>query len=596
VNKLSFIAFLLFVTVTATAQVIPAGKQVLWAGAGIPTTNPVIANEINVTGFGAYGDSVHDDATAIASAIASLAGHAGIVFFPPGKYLIRSTVTLPDSVILRGDCHDPAMLVFNLGGAAVNCIDAQADQADTFRNILEGFSKDTTVIRVASAAGFSAGDYAEIEETNGAWDAVPISWAENCVGQIVRITAISGSYLTFEHPLRITYTPSLMPRIRKWVPRVFVGIEDMKIIRADTVMPTSGYQISFRNAMNCWIKGVESSQSAGAHVSLDACTDITIDGCYFHDAYAYDGASTRGYGVTMIQHTGQCLVENNVFDHLRHAIIVKQGANGNVAGYNYVVNGYWTEVPNDAGADLVCHGHYSFANLFESNIVNTIVVDSTWGPTGPFTTFYRNHAALYGIIMVPGASVLSDSLNWVGNETTNSTPYHGLFLMAGTNHYVYGNSILGTITPAGTTALSDTSYYRTSFTDIFSAGSFPPAIGPPNVPGSGIIPAKQRYMGGGKITFSSAPPCASTSVAEKATDENISVYPNPAANFITVARAGSKSARYSICNVLGTAVAEGELAENAGVIDVSKLPNGVYFLKVIGVATGADTKFIVAGK
>ncbi len=410
--------------------------------------------------FGAHGDSIHDDASAIASAIASLSGHAGIVYFPYGKYLIKSTLNIPDSVILRGDCSDSAQLVFNLGGSAIDCIDAQVNVSTTFQNIISGFSKDTTVIIVASTSGFNVGDYAEIEETNGPWNTVPVSWAVNCVGQIVHITAINGNKLTFENPLRIKYTPSLTPQIRKWIPRTFVGVEDLNITRIDTGLPIGGYQISFQNARNCWVKGVESSHSVGAHVSMDVCSEITVSGCYFHDAYAYDGSDTRGYGVLMIQHTGQCLVENNVFKHLRHSVIVKQGANGNVAGYNFCTDEYRVEFPTDAGADLTGHGHYSFANLFEGNIVNTIMIDSTWGPTGPYTTFYRNRAALYGIIMTPGASVLSDTLNWVGNETTDNSLFHGLFLMAGINHYEYGNNILGTITPPATTNLTDTSYYR----------------------------------------------------------------------------------------------------------------------------------------
>ena len=597
VKNIFLIVFVLFIARAATAQVLPLDRQVLWAGAGTPSTNPVIVNEVKVMSFGAYGDSTHDDAMAIANAIASLAGHAGVVFFPPGKYLIRSTVTIPDSVILRGDCNDSAELVFDLGGASIDCIDVQANVTDTFQSILAGFSKDTTVIRVANTAGFSIGDYAEIVETNGAWDAVPIWWATNCVGQIVHITAITGDYLTFENPLRITYSPLLMPRIRKWIPRVFVGIEDMKITRADTIAPASGYQVSFRNAMNCWVKGVESTNSAGAHVSMDACTGITVSGCYFHDAYAYDGTSTRGYGVMMIQHTGQCLVENNVFDHLRHAVMVKQGANGNVVGYNYAVNGYRVELPNDAGADLVCHGHYPFANLFESNSVNNIMVDSTWGPTGPYTTFYRNHAALYGIIMTPGASVLSDSLNWVGNETTNGTTLHGFFLLAGTNHYEYGNNILGAIVPAGTTSLTDTSYYREIFTDIFSSASFLPAIGLPNAPGSGNIPARQRYLAGGKITVSSSPPCATSRIPENGGAESVRIYPNPATSFITVSGTDDRHpGRYSICNALGDRVIEGDFVGSSYSINVSKLINGVYFLKILQGNCITDGKFVVMGK
>ncbi len=595
-KKITLLTFAILISLIATSQVIPANKQVKWSGAGAPTNNPVITNEVNVMNFGAYGDSIHDDASAIAIAIGSLSGHAGIVYFPPGKYLIKSTINLPDSVILRGDCSDSAHLVFNMGGSAIDCIDAQVSESGLFQNIISGFSKDTNVIVVASTAGFTVGDYAEIQETNGKWNTVPISWALNCVGQIVHITAINGNKLTFENPLRIAYTPSLTPQIRKWIPRKFVGIEDLNITRTDATMPSSGYQISFANARNCWVKGVESSHSVGAHVSMDVCSEITVSGCYFHDAYAYDGTSTRGYGVMLIQHTGQCLVENNVFNHLRHCVIVKQGANGNVAGYNYSINEYRVEFPTDAGADYTCHGHYSFANLFEGNIGNTIMVDSTWGPTGPYTTFYRNRAALYGILMTPGASVLSDSLNWVGNETTNSSFLHGLFILAGTNHYEYGNNILGAITPTGTNSLVDTSYYRTMFTDIFTASPYPPTVGPPIALGTGTNPAMQRYVANGKMTVSANPPCAiSTGVSALVADGDMIIYPNPASDKIFVRLNSTAISTLEISSIDGrvlyknTITPENKLTE----INIAGFSAGVYFIRIDNASKASVKKLVI---
>ncbi len=594
-KKLFVFLSAIIITAISAAQVIPANKQVKWSGAGAPTNNPVITNEVNVMSFGAYGDSIHDDASAIASAISSLSGHAGIVYFPPGKYLIKSTVNLPDSVILRGDCNDSAQLVFNMGGSAIDCIDAQASVTNPFQNIISGFAKDTTVIVVASTAGFNVGDYAEIQETNGKWNTVPVSWAVNCVGQIIHITAINGNKITFENPLRIAYTPSLTPQIRKWVPRTFVGIEDLNITRTDATMPASGYQISFQNARNCWVKGVESSHSVGAHVSMDVCSEITITGCYFHDAYAYDGTSTRGYGVMMIQHTGQCLVEDNVFNHLRHSVIVKQGANGNVAGYNYAINEYRVEFPTDAGADYTCHGHYSFSNLFEGNIGNTIMVDSTWGPTGPYTTFYRNRAALYGILMTPGASVLSDTLNWVGNETTDNSLFHGLFFMAGINHYEYGNNILGTITPVGTNSLVDTSYYRTTFTDIFSSSPYPPTVGPPIALGTGTIPAMQRYVANGKMTVSPNPPCKTTTVVnEIATNGDMLIYPNPASDKIFIKLNTTAISNVEIFSMDGRVLYKNSIQSNRNLaeINIAGFSTGVYFVRIDN-ASGAMVKKLV---
>ncbi len=582
-KSLSLIVITFVLATFSIAQTIPASKRVQWSPVGMFSNNPVITTELNVMNFGAHGDSINDDAHAIDSAMNSLNGHAGIIYFPHGNYLIKSTLNLPDSVILRGDCYDSARLIFNLNGANIDCIDAQVNQTDTFQNIVAGFTIDTTYIVLDSTTGFNVGDYAEISETNGAWNTVPATWAVDCVGQIIHITAISGDTIHFTNPLRINYTPSLHPQIRKWTPRKFVGIEDLRMTRADTGLPAGGYMMNFYNAINCWVKGVESYHSCGAHVALNVSTNITVSGCYFHDAYAYDGTNTRGYGVMMIQHTGQCLVENNVFNHLRHAVIVKQGANGNVAGYNYAINEYRVENPTDAGADLVCHGHYSFANLFESNIVNNIMIDSTWGPTGPYTTFFRNRAVLYGILMTPGASVLSDSLNFVGNETTDNAFLHGLYYLAGTNHFQWGNNILGTITPANTTPLPDTSYYRTSFTDLFPTTPYPPTIGIPNTLNTGTIPAMQRYVAAGRMTVSPNAPCVLTGIPSINSTEKVLIYPNPAADNFFVMLNNNGSSTLEIITLDGRMISSVSIPKDQHLteINTADFPQGIYFIKVI---------------
>ncbi len=581
--KTVYLILIAFVCATiATAQTIPTTKRVLWSNAGSFQNNPVITTQLNVMNFGAHADSVTDDAHAIDSAITSLNGHAGILYFPPGNYLVKSTLNLPDSIILRGNCYDSAHLVFSLNGGAIDCIDAQTNQTGVFRNIISGYQKESITIVLDSTTGFAVGDYCEIQETNGTWNTVPINWAVNCVGQLIHIIGINGNTLTFENPLRITYSSSLVPKIRKWTPRVFVGIEDLSITRVDAGLPSTGYAINFYNALNCWVKGVESSHSVGAHVTLNVSSNITVSGCYFHDAFAYDGSGTRGYGVMMIQHTGQCLIENNVFNHLRHSIIVKQGANGNVAGYNYAANGYRTEFPTDAGADLCAHGHYSFANLFEGNIVNNIMIDSTWGPTGPYTTFYRNRAAGYGVIMTPGPSVTSDSLNFLGNETTNSAIFHGLYSLAGTNHLQYGNNILGVITPSST-VVTDTSYYRTSFADFFNAAPYPPTVGMPNVPNSGTNPAMHRVIAGGRITVSPNPPCITTEIPALNTADEIFVYPNPASTNIFIKWNAFTPSYLEIIGLDGRKIYSTNVAAGKSLIEISTatISQGIYFLRIL---------------
>jgi hypothetical protein len=258
-----------------------------------------------------------------------------------------------------------------------------------------------------------------------------------------------------------------------------------------------------------------------------------------------------------------------------------------VAGYNYAINEYRVEFPTNAGADLVCHGHYSFANIFEGNIVNTVMVDSTWGPTGPYTTFFRNRAVLYGFIMTSGASVLSDSLNFVGNESLL-----GIYFFSGINQFLYGNDSLGVIIPTGTDSLPDTSYYRSTFTDFFHPSPYPPTIGIPNTLDSGTIPAMQRYSSGGRITVSPNPPCIYSDIPTINSSEKLLIYPNPASNNFFVKMNNSSNARLDLFDLEGRILFSNSIPSGNRIteINTSDLSPGIYFLRM------ADDKDVVVKK
>lgn len=68
------------------------------------SSGPVlIAEARNVVSFGARGDGNTDDTTAFQRALdaAHLAG-GGTVYAPPGRYLFRGTLDVPEGVSLRG--------------------------------------------------------------------------------------------------------------------------------------------------------------------------------------------------------------------------------------------------------------------------------------------------------------------------------------------------------------------------------------------------------------------------------------------------------------------------------------------------------------
>ena len=138
-------------------------------------------------------------------------------------------------------------------------------------------------------------------------------------------------------------------------------------------------------------------------------------------------------------------------------MIVQAGANGNVFAYNRSVDPFWSQglfFPSNSAGDMVLHGNYPFANLFEQNDGQNIVIDNSHGANGPYNTFFRNRGSLFGIFFSDNTS---PSQNFIGNEIPNTgTPYSLVnYTIQGSDQFLHGNNNKGAITPAGTNNLTD---------------------------------------------------------------------------------------------------------------------------------------------
>ncbi len=585
-----------------SAQIIPSNRISSWADTGYPDSIPEPSLILDVMNYGAIGDGIADDYSAINSAIIALNGQQGVIYFPPGEYKIGTSLNLPDSVILRGASSDSSHLKFDLQGAVGNCINITGAIVGSFDTIVAAYG-GTNFISVLDPLPYQAGMYLELVEDNGSWDTQPVSWADNAVGQIVKIVNVTpsgvGGALETQSNIRTDYGSGwgTNSRIRIINPAREVGIECLKISRADSVHTGVCINIYFNYAVNCWVRGVESSKSIGSHIEADASSGITITGNYIHDAYEYDGVSTHGYGITLFNHTGECRVENNIMKHLRHSFSFQTGANGNVNAYNYSLDPNRSEFPADYGADISMHGHYAFLNLFEGNIVQNIQLDQTWGPSGPFNTFFRNRAELYGILMTSG-TVESNEQHFVGNEVTNPGPFSGNYAIAGLGHIEFGNMVKGILTPAGTTPLNDSSYYLSAPPSFWGSTGSWPSIGIPNAPGTGSNPARDRYLSGSPFTV------CREDLTTGIPDVNIisnkfQVVPNPFNNELKILSSSlnSENAHIQCYDLAGRLIFEKQVVLNSGNNQINfpgatDIHEGLYLLSITTKTAFQITKLV----
>lgn len=194
---------------------------------------------------------------------------------------------------------------------------------------------------------------------------------------------------------------------------------------------------------------------------------------------------------------------------------------------------------------------------------NSSVTNSGWA--GPFT-FSTLPCDVAGNVMVSNITATSAKATWTSNATVWNVQYGVTGFGVGT-----GNMVPGLLNPeytfAGLTASTDYDFY---VQDSCSAG---------------INTWRGPYM------FKTS---QANSVGTVSGSEALHVYPNPAHEMLTVAITGNKGpAKLVLRNNVGAVVYSMVVNSNKTDISTAVLPDGIYFLTVIGDGLSATQKVIV---
>lgn len=493
------------------AQSIAPERVADWSRAGVEGGIPDITATdaiFDVTAYGAVANDQGDDRGSFTKAMVAAiqSGHSpAVVYFPPGEYRFSSGIRVAPGIVVRGHSAEDTRLVFDMAESALPCFDTPIFRWGDYVDVTGGTTQGSRRITVADASSFVVGQWLELEEDNNAalmytesqWNQ---SWAAYAKGQFVRVTAVAGNQVSFDRPLKTTFNPARHLRARRGELAEWIGFENFHIERVDR---GDSYFFYLKNCANVWLRGISALRCNKAHVWTERAVNFEIRGCYFERAYDY-GGDGHGYGVSLGHHSHDGLIENNIFNRLRHHMIVSKGASGNVFGYNTSfdrVQGSDLDNLNDGWIppDISIHGHWSNMNLFEGNVSQEIHSADFWGPSGPGTTFFRNRLEAAEGVTVDDHSV---DQNFVGNELVAGT-FDIDASVTGT--FLHGNNVQGAIAwdgVLGPTALVD-SLYLTRKPAWWGASAWP-SIGPEFTLGSGSNPARDRWLAGGVLTDGSS--------------------------------------------------------------------------------------------
>ncbi|MFK7922934.1 MAG: glycosyl hydrolase family 28-related protein [Bacteroidia bacterium] len=550
-------------------QILAPQRATDWYAVGlqVPKIEPELV--INILDQGGFNDGLSPNDQLVKELLLSHASKPFVLYFPPGTYQFTQPLILPARCIIRGASADSSILQFYLLEPD-HLIQVQGQITRDTAYLKTDATIHDQFVRINTPSQYQIGDYLKLIDQDSAL--ITSSWAQFSTGQLLQITQIQGDSLYFDHPLRRDFLIHRGAHLIRFEPKFQVGIEQLQIKRLDaTDRQTSN--IYFKYAANCWVSCVKSVYCNFAHVELNHSTHIELSGSHFQEAHAYGGGG-KAYGVMLHFASGNSLIQDNSFQKLRHSMILQAGANGNVIAYNYSTEPYWTDVnlPTDAAGDLVLHGNYPYANLFEGNVVQNIVVDHSHGINGPYNTFFRNRAELYGIFMNQEPS--SNWQNFLGNEIPNSGLFLGNYLLAGEGLFEYANNVQGSLRPQASADLMEKSLF---LGDI--SGQSPSEwalIGPPSKLNEYKITAQIRFES--QLSNACAEPIISTSVEATLKDlDSFYLFSDQAQNTLEIRNHEQidKSSILSLYSIQGELI----LQSQASSLEIGHLASGLYIVR-----------------
>lgn len=399
---------------------LPSDRNISWLP-GIPggINSSQYTTTINVKNYGATGNGSTDDTSAIQNAI-NAAGDYTVVYLPAGTYRTTAPIRLKSKMILRGAGPSQTKIV-NYGTA--NEILGANGSAGTEVSVTGGYNRGSTQVTVNNASAFSIGDIVLISQENGepfsSFDDTP-SFYRRTVGQLNSVVSKSGNTIGLSRPLYYNYNQNYNITLLRYDSVITgLGIEDLYIERASQ---GGDHNIYIENGYQSWVKNIESYRGKNWHVALYSCFQCEVRDSYIHHA-ATDAGGNADYGVQLFKRTTDTLVENNIFDRTRHAMILEWGGQGNVFGYNYSINpiNEGMEGTDYLMADMVSHGGTPMFNLWEGNIGQNFDMDNILGGS-LYETAFRNWIQAKSIPTVgPGSqwAVEFQKHNYYGNVVGN---------------------------------------------------------------------------------------------------------------------------------------------------------------------------------
>lgn len=487
--RFSILFFLLIASLRA--ELIPAarlGNWVVGTTVGVPggipaqsargTPGGFTTIDVTQSPYNADNTGVTDASAAIQSA-ANAAVAGDVIYLPAGTYKFSSGGVIikagqnAANITLRGAGQDQTIIklptfyglsvglsasfgeVAVVGGATAGATTLDFASGDTsgisVNQIIQVWFSNESTTPVFSVTGF------DLENGN------PIR------KQHVKVTNVTATQLTFTPAL---YFTSSEARIDKPLMTSGVGIEDLTVEGTTTDSPDNVISMAF--ATGCWLKNVRAKGANNYHISITGVNQSEIRRSKA-DTFIAESASNQA-GILINSSTGLLIEDNSVADNFP-LMEVNAGTTGIVVGYNYFLR------PTSSIGILSNHGPHNAFNLYEGNVVESVIMSDGYTGSESQRTTFRNYLPSSGIENKRFSRYFNDVGNVLGGTIANGLPNIG-------NGYSLGTASLSGADPWNVWELTATLTTRTS--DQVGTWTLTGGKTFDNVPGNGQAGARPQ--------------------------------------------------------------------------------------------------------
>jgi hypothetical protein len=294
--------------------------------------------------YNAKGDGTSDDAAGIQAAVtaASALPYGGVVYLPPGDYVVNSIITCTASrVVIQGAGPGVTRILHGVTGSSGT---ASTSAVFKFTGTVAAYGSPTATlaanvapsqasydtgrnISVNALGGIAAGDVLLVGDNYADTFADP-GWANRRRGELVRVESATGSTIILCTSVRDSYTTARSAAV--WKPTLLTGnaVKDLTI-RGRLTLGT-GYTpgLYFFACRGVRVENVYLENLDGSGIVFARVYDGRIDGCIVQDLT--DDGTRLGYGV-VLGNVESVVVDGCRFYRCRHGVTTA-GTSGHV-GY-----------------------------------------------------------------------------------------------------------------------------------------------------------------------------------------------------------------------------------------------------------------------